>query len=521
MKDSTEDRRRLKLLRVPFRLLHFSFFESRYLEQHRSKILFLLVALLEIAFSAAIILIPLYLNTFISYVEISLIIGAYYLLSLSTASYFGAFSDRIGRKVLILSGTFIAALTYFPFGFTHEFYTLFLLHAVKGIASAMIAGPLMAYFADLAPTEQRGEWMGTYYLSRAAGGGIGFVSAGLFWDLFRNEAFVLFGIIILVAFLFMWRLMEEPSLLWMARQEFVHSHENPTFHGDDTTTSTVPTTNMISSSLLQNTKTTIIKFTDTINPIRLIEKVRDNTLTFKETLKAFKNKQFRLFIIAWFFFTCLIGSAAIYTPIILKKATAENVSGLTIGLLFLVVAIIVGAFQPIYGKLSDIYGRKPFLIIGVSATSILVILAQSIISLPAEQIVSLIQQPFSLSETHTLYLTQFLIIKDIPNLYIILTLLILAICAGSFVASSLAYLTDVIPEEDRGRDMGIVQALFAIGNIVGLTVSSIFLDLLGIVGIMSFYFTLSSGATLLVVWLLFETTTFSRFLPVFDDVSQL
>ena len=141
---------------------------------------------------------------------------------------------------------------------------------------------------------------------------------------------------------------------------------------------------------------------------------------------------------AWLAYTTLVGAGGTYAPVILKDVTGGGGGGtgglpaVAIGFVFLVGVSIMGAVQPIIGRLSDNFGRKPFLVIGCVGTSLLVVLFLTLLNLPLDpetnesQLIQLIRNPFSISEVKYLEFAPGITI-GIPHLMIIFLILIFLI----------------------------------------------------------------------------------------------
>ncbi len=186
-----------------------------YLLREQVRLLLIAVAVTESAFSSSVICLPLYFYTLpekaggtsAGDLELPIILTVYYLVSLSTASFWGSISDRIGRRPLLIVGTALAGITFLPYPLVYAnyntvafgFWILLGANALKGIGSAMIAGPVLAMFADSAPERNHGETMGKFYLARSAGAASGFLIGGLTWDLFGQNSFFVFMMIMFVA----------------------------------------------------------------------------------------------------------------------------------------------------------------------------------------------------------------------------------------------------------------------------------------------------------------------------------
>ncbi|MFX1516312.1 MAG: MFS transporter [Promethearchaeota archaeon] len=169
-------------------------------------ILYIAVAVTECAFSSAAFSLPLYLRelgeksgaTTVG-VETAIIVAGYYVVSLSTASFFGMISDRFGRRPFLIIGTALAGISFLIFPIMYPLYAtlpfsflvLVFSNGLKGLAAAMISGPILAVIADLSPDERHGETMGKFYLAKAAGGAIGNPFGLIAWAFLEENSFFL------------------------------------------------------------------------------------------------------------------------------------------------------------------------------------------------------------------------------------------------------------------------------------------------------------------------------------------
>ena len=461
------------------------------------RLLLFAVAVTESAFSSSVITLPLYFYSlpekinpvFVSELQLPIILTVYYLVSLSTASFWGSLSDKYGRRPLLITGTALAGITFFPLPIVFWFYTelemsfwvLLISNAFKGLSSAMIAGPVLAMFADSAPERNHGETMGKFYLARSGGAASGFLIGGLTWDLFRENCFFFFMVIMFIASgLYIFRFYEPKRTI------------KPTDEQEQ----------------------------DVLHFEALEEPDEQGMNPFKTMLQSLQNKQFRKFAVAWLAYTTLIGAGGTYAPVILKDVTAgggtDGIPAAAIGLVFLVGVSIMGAVQPTIGKLSDNFGRKPFLVIGCVGTSLLVALFAALLGLDPDpvtgesQLIQLMQSPFSLSELKHLELGPGIFI-GIPHLVILIMIFIFLICASGFGSSSLALITDVTKEGSRGREMGFTQAIMSTGSILGTILGGGIFETFGSLGVMAFCFMLSIIAVVIIVQFLYETSGFYHF----------
>ena len=111
----------------------------------------------------------------------------------------------------------------------------------------------------------------------------------------------------------------------------------------------------------------------------------------------------------------------------------ETLIGLTVGIFSLMQFI----FNPLWGRLSDIYGRKPILIFGLSGNVFSYIITGLVLGG---------------------------VLKSIP------LLLISRALAGFFsanIGAAMAYISDVTPPKDRSKGMGLIGAAFGLGFVFG------------------------------------------------------
>ncbi|MFX0151858.1 MAG: MFS transporter [Candidatus Hodarchaeota archaeon] len=452
-----------------------------FLLRQQIMILLLAVAITESAFSSSAYCLNIYFVTLESRFSIPIVLTIYYIISLTTASYFGSLSDRIGRRTLLVIGTALAGLSYIPFPLVYPLYhdldislwILVIANATKGLASAMMAGPVLAMFADLAPEKSHGETMGKFYLARGGGAASGFLFGGIAWDLFHETSFFFFMVIMLSATALYFFRFREPRSKASVQEGF----EPETIDFQE-----------------------LMAETGSINP-------------FKTVIQSLQNKQFQKFAIAWLAFSTLVGAALNYAPLVLIKqsegASQSQVGASTLGFVFLVGAAFMGIIQPTIGKLSDSLGRKPFLVIGCVGMSLLLILIAAILDLDSPEVVDLIFNPISIDKTKSLAFPGFRI--PLPHLLIVLFLAVFLLSASCFASSSLGLITDVTEEGNRGREMGMTQAITSSGNIIGVSVGGAFFGAFGILGVMAFCLGLSLLAVIIILQFLYETSGFYHF----------
>lgn len=145
----------------------------------------------------------------------------------------------------------------------------------------------------------------------------------------------------------------------------------------------------------------------------------------------------RIFVIFLTVFIDLLGFG-ILIPILPTFAQNElfmneTLIGLTVGIFSLMQFI----FNPLWGRLSDIYGRKPILLFGLGGNVISYIITGLVLS---------------------------------GVLQSVALLLIARALAGFFsanIGAAMAYISDVTPPKDRSKGMGIIGAAFGLGFVFG------------------------------------------------------
>lgn len=128
----------------------------------------------------------------------------------ATTLPFGALSDRIGHRRIILTGWVIYILVYVAFGFAAEVWHVWVLFAVYGLFYGLTEGSERALLAQYAGINRRGEAFGWYYFIVGLGVLPANVLFGYVWQSFgARPAFLLSASISTLAavflLIFLWR----------------------------------------------------------------------------------------------------------------------------------------------------------------------------------------------------------------------------------------------------------------------------------------------------------------------------
>jgi len=129
----------------------------------------------------------------VSPVMIPLLWAYFHVVKMLSNMPFGALSDRIGRRVMIVSGWGIYALTYIGFAFATSQAHIWLLFTLYGLFYGLTEGTEKAFLADMAPANERGSAFGWYNFSIGIGALPASIIFGLIWQKAGPEAAFGFG----------------------------------------------------------------------------------------------------------------------------------------------------------------------------------------------------------------------------------------------------------------------------------------------------------------------------------------
>jgi len=134
-------------------------------------ILFAILFLVMTGFSILFPVLPHYARQVgASEVQWGWIVAAYSFMQFLFSPYWGALSDRVGRKWVLLTGLAGYALTFLALAFAQSLLAVFLIRAVSGALTAATLPTAMAYVGDNTAKEERAKGMGV--LGAAMGLGV-------------------------------------------------------------------------------------------------------------------------------------------------------------------------------------------------------------------------------------------------------------------------------------------------------------------------------------------------------------
>jgi MFS family permease len=105
----------------------------------------------------------------------------------------GYMSDKIGRKIMILSGWFVYFLTYLGFAYVKEDYLIYVLFIVYGLYFGLTEGAERALIADIVPEKSFGTAYGFYNLSIGVAALPASAVFGFIWNAYNFRAAFLTG----------------------------------------------------------------------------------------------------------------------------------------------------------------------------------------------------------------------------------------------------------------------------------------------------------------------------------------
>jgi len=118
----------------------------------------------------------------LSVFQILLMLMTFNLVYTLLAGPFGALSDKIGRRKLIIAGWLAYSLVYLGFALSKTGWGIWMLFGFYGIYYAMTEGAAKAFVADLVPAERRGTAYGLYNAAIALTAFPASLIAGILWQ---------------------------------------------------------------------------------------------------------------------------------------------------------------------------------------------------------------------------------------------------------------------------------------------------------------------------------------------------
>ena len=148
----------------------------------------------------------------VSAVAIPLLWAFFHVVKMASVYPFGALSDRLGRRGMILAGWGVYALAYLGFGRASSEWQIWALFAFYGLFYGLTEGTEKALLADMVPAEQRGSAFGWYHCAIGIGALPASLLFGWLWQQFGvAAAFDLGAGLAGLAALLLWLLVPAPK----------------------------------------------------------------------------------------------------------------------------------------------------------------------------------------------------------------------------------------------------------------------------------------------------------------------
>lgn len=129
----------------------------------------------------------------VSPVIIPLLWAFFHVVKMCSSMPFGALSDRVGRRKIIVTGWGVYALTYVGFGYATTETHVWLLFTLYGLFYGLTEGTEKAFLVDISRDEERGSAFGWYNFAIGIGALPASLLFGLIWQVIGPKAAFAFG----------------------------------------------------------------------------------------------------------------------------------------------------------------------------------------------------------------------------------------------------------------------------------------------------------------------------------------
>ena len=321
------------------------------------------IFLIRFSFGLALFTLPVYLpRGDFSNLAVGIVVASYPIAETIFSPLFGILADRYGRRRWIYIGLAISTVTLFAFTLSRNIGFLIAIHAIEGVAAAMIVVSSLAMVTDISTVSNRGREMGIYDSANLGGYVVGIFMAGILNRTFSMSASFYFGSILAgLGAILSYKYLKEKS------REVVHSTSSP------------------------------------IQTMRIL-------LTNRRSAAIFP---------IWLAVTIFIGMALTFSPRLGPSLLMTS--------FLLAGAVLLLAFtQPLFGRLSDKYGRNRLMTLGMLSLLGFIVSAITVIREPAR----------------FLFIAPFLAVFGLGSF--------------PFPSAALAWLGDLSPSEGRGTTMASI-----------------------------------------------------------------
>jgi len=147
-------------------------------------------------------------------IQLGIIFAGFALSRSIFAPIIGQYSDRHGRKILMISGLFLFAIVSACFVFAKSPLALTLIRLLQGFAVVLVTPVAQAYIGDLTPVGKEGKYMNLFFMSFFMGMALGPYLGGYLTDQFNIKApfFAMGGLSLLVMLMVLFLVPESSAI---------------------------------------------------------------------------------------------------------------------------------------------------------------------------------------------------------------------------------------------------------------------------------------------------------------------
>lgn len=165
----------------------------------RMVVLFTTIFLVGMGFSIIMPVLPYYAESLgANAFQLGMLITVYAICQFVFAPIWGAYSDRLGRKPVLLTGILGYSFTFILFGFASQLWMLYIIRIAGGILACATMPTAMAYVGDSTSLEKRGSAMGMIGAAMGMGMVFGPAIGGILSEISLAFPFVFAGLLALV-----------------------------------------------------------------------------------------------------------------------------------------------------------------------------------------------------------------------------------------------------------------------------------------------------------------------------------
>ena len=294
------------------------------------------------------------------------------------------------------------------------------MNAALGIGAALRIGSVIALWVQHSPQNRIGESMAYVNIMLGIGGIGATVLSFILWIEIKEFSFVVFGILLLLSAILIVPIPDQGDYLPFSLNKTISNYKD-----------------------------------------QLWKRKTDSFYLTKPILQL---------SIHWLAFSAIISFGTFLIPVI-DRVNADFPSNVEIPpsiVIFLGIGALIAVLGGLifWGRISDIWARRPVLIIGFSSTGVLLLLVWFI---------------FEFDQLTTL-------LEGLANANIALIVpigffMLLLCMATSLIPAPMAWIVDLMGKENVGKAMALRQALIAIGTIIGTSIGGIVIGSFGVSGL--------------------------------------